>query len=75
MKNLALSNPVEDYYLKNMDILNEYYRKQDSGMTQTKLFQQGHQYVYEVFSCRYLPGPRNIKVPHVSKCMMNTFNA
>lgn len=28
---LAQSNPVEDYYLKNMDILNDYYRKQDSG--------------------------------------------
>lgn len=28
---LAQSNPVEDYYLKNMDILNEYYKKQDSS--------------------------------------------
>lgn len=25
------SNPVEDYYLKNMDILNDYYKKQDVG--------------------------------------------
>jgi hypothetical protein len=27
---LAMSNPVEDYYLKNMDILMDYYGKQDS---------------------------------------------
>lgn len=26
---LAQSNPVEDYYLKNMDLLNDYYKKQD----------------------------------------------
>ena len=28
---LPESNPVEDYYLKNMDILIEYYKKQDSS--------------------------------------------
>jgi len=28
---LAQANPVEDYYLKNMDILIEYYKKQDSS--------------------------------------------
>jgi uncharacterized Zn finger protein (UPF0148 family) len=28
---LAQANPVEDYYLKNMDILIEYYKKQDVG--------------------------------------------
>ena len=27
---LAKTNPVEDYYLQNMDIFNEYYRRQDS---------------------------------------------
>jgi len=27
---LAQINPVEDYYLKNMDIFNEYYRRQDT---------------------------------------------
>lgn len=27
---LAQTNPVEDYYLKNMDILNDYYKKQDN---------------------------------------------
>lgn len=31
---LANTNPVEDYYLQNMDIFNEYYRRQDfSGVT------------------------------------------
>jgi hypothetical protein len=30
-KELAQTNPVEDYYLKNMDLLLEYYKKQDSG--------------------------------------------
>jgi uncharacterized Zn finger protein (UPF0148 family) len=30
-KELAQSNPVEDYYLKNMDILIDYYKKQDSS--------------------------------------------
>jgi len=29
-KELASGNPVEDYYLKNMDILIDYYKKQDS---------------------------------------------
>ena len=29
-KELAQSNPVEDYYLKNMDILIDYYKKQDT---------------------------------------------
>ena len=29
-KELASGNPVEDYYMKNMDILIEYYKKQDS---------------------------------------------
>ena len=29
---LAQVNPVEDYYLKNMDILNDYYKKQDSSI-------------------------------------------
>ena len=29
-KELAARNPVEDYYLKNMDILIDYYKKQDS---------------------------------------------
>ena len=29
-KELASGNPVEDYYIKNMDILIEYYKKQDS---------------------------------------------
>lgn len=28
---LAQANPVEDYYLKNMDILIEYYKKQDAS--------------------------------------------
>lgn len=28
---IAHAHPVEEYYLKNMDILNEYYRKNDSG--------------------------------------------
>ena len=28
---IAHAHPVEEYYLKNMDILNEYYRKSDSG--------------------------------------------
>jgi hypothetical protein len=28
-KELAAENPVEDYYLKNMDLLIEYYKKQD----------------------------------------------
>jgi hypothetical protein len=27
---LSQLNPIEDYYLKNMDILNDYYKKQDS---------------------------------------------
>ena len=30
-KELAQGNPVEDYYLKNMDILLDYYKKQDPG--------------------------------------------
>lgn len=30
-KELAQSNPVEDYYMKNMDILIKYYKKQDGG--------------------------------------------
>ena len=30
-KELAVSNPVEDYYLKNMDLLLEYYKKQESS--------------------------------------------
>jgi len=34
---LAQSNPVEDYYLKNVDILNEYYRKQDSGTSMSSV--------------------------------------
>ena len=34
-KELAQSNPVEDYYMKNMDILIEYYKKQDGGAMQT----------------------------------------
>ena len=30
-KELAQNNPVEDYYMKNMDIFLEYYKKQDGG--------------------------------------------
>ena len=30
---LAKTNPVEDYYLQNMDIFNEYYRRQDQTVT------------------------------------------
>ncbi len=32
---LAKTNPVEDYYLQNMDIFNEYYRRQDSSVATT----------------------------------------
>jgi len=32
---LERSNPVEDYYLSNMDLLNEYYKKQDTAASQT----------------------------------------
>lgn len=28
---LSQSNPVQDYYIQNMDLLNEYYKKQDTG--------------------------------------------
>ena len=30
---LEHTHPVEDYYLKNMDLLDDYYRKQDAGTT------------------------------------------
>jgi uncharacterized Zn finger protein (UPF0148 family) len=32
---LERANPVEDYYLNNMDILNDYYRKQDTAGSHT----------------------------------------
>ena len=32
---LEQANPVEDYYLTNMDLLNDYYRKQDNAVAQT----------------------------------------
>ena len=32
---LIQANPVEDYYLKNMDILNDYYKRQDASATGT----------------------------------------
>jgi len=32
---LERSNPVEEYYLSNMDLLNEYYKKQDNAASQT----------------------------------------
>lgn len=31
-KDLANANPVEDYYMKNMDILMDYYKKQDTNV-------------------------------------------
>jgi uncharacterized Zn finger protein (UPF0148 family) len=31
-KSLEQSNPVEEYYLSNMDLLNDYYRKQDTAI-------------------------------------------
>jgi uncharacterized Zn finger protein (UPF0148 family) len=31
-KELANANPVEDYYMKNMDILMDYYKKQDTNV-------------------------------------------
>jgi len=36
-KELSASNPVEDYYLKNMDLLMEYYKKQDGGALSAQL--------------------------------------
>lgn len=53
---LAQSNPVEDYYLKNMDILNEYYRKQDSGMTQSSYSNKDTNTFMKFFHAA-LPGP------------------
>jgi uncharacterized Zn finger protein (UPF0148 family) len=32
-RELTQSNPIEEYYMKNMDILNEYYKRQDTAPT------------------------------------------